>query len=163
MDLPQTQEMPQKIPISNLINEQQTMQAVSSESSDKEKNLNDWAEIELALLDPCVLPGTNGVTIEEFLGRIDLRHLPQRQHFHGARNERQIAVTNAFRHSWQGYKKFAWGHDNLKPISESAHDWFGLGLTIVDALDTMYIMGLDDGNKFFGFVYRIFIDFYVFD
>ncbi|KAL0279923.1 UNVERIFIED_CONTAM: hypothetical protein PYX00_001372 [Menopon gallinae] len=32
----------------------------------------------------------------------------------------------------------------LKPISKSYHDWFSLGLTIVDALDTMYIMNLAD-------------------
>ncbi|KAF5295497.1 hypothetical protein FQR65_LT10485 [Abscondita terminalis] len=56
--------------------------------------------------------------------------------------ERQLAVVEAFRHAWKGYKRFAWGHDHLKPISESYHDWFGLGLTIVDSLDTMYMMGL---------------------
>jgi len=55
-------------------------------------------------------------------------------------------VVAAFKHSWAGYKKYAWGHDNLKPISQYSHEWFGLGLTIVDSLDTMYIMGLDDGK-----------------
>lgn len=51
----------------------------------------------------------------------------------------------AFKHSWNGYKKYAWGHDNVKPISKKYHEWFGLGLTIVDSLDTMYIMGLNEG------------------
>lgn len=55
----------------------------------------------------------------------------------------------AFKHAWKGYKKFAWGHDHLKPLSESYHDWFGLGLTIVDALDTIYIMDLTKGNVYF--------------
>uniref|UniRef100_U5ETE3 alpha-1,2-Mannosidase n=1 Tax=Corethrella appendiculata TaxID=1370023 RepID=U5ETE3_9DIPT len=64
--------------------------------------------------------------------------------FKGPSNERQQAVVDAFKHSWKGYKEYAWGHDNLKPISMSYHDWFGLGLTIVDALDTMYIMDLQD-------------------
>lgn len=64
--------------------------------------------------------------------------------FSGPSNDRQRAVVDAFRHSWRGYKEFAWGHDNLKPISMGSHDWFGLGLTIVDALDTMYIMDLQD-------------------
>lgn len=59
-------------------------------------------------------------------------------------NERQAAVVGAMQHAWIGYKKFAWGHDNLKPISHNYHDWFGLGLTIVDGLDTLYIMGLMD-------------------
>ncbi|XP_017779795.1 PREDICTED: endoplasmic reticulum mannosyl-oligosaccharide 1,2-alpha-mannosidase [Nicrophorus vespilloides] len=56
--------------------------------------------------------------------------------------KRQEAVIDAFKHAWKGYKTYAWGHDHLKPISEGYHDWFGLGLSIVDSLDTIYIMGL---------------------
>lgn len=119
------------------------LKTTSSTSNNVE---DDRQAIEAAIQDPLSLPGTNGLTIEEFLGRIDLKHLPTKEHFHGARNEKQEAVVNAFRHSWKGYKKYAWGHDNLKPISETSHDWFGLGLTLIDSLDTMYIMGLEDGN-----------------
>uniref|UniRef100_A0AAY4CV04 alpha-1,2-Mannosidase n=1 Tax=Denticeps clupeoides TaxID=299321 RepID=A0AAY4CV04_9TELE len=54
------------------------------------------------------------------------------------------AVREAFRHAWSGYKQFAWGHDELKPLSKSYGDWFGLGLTIIDALDTMWILGLKE-------------------
>lgn len=57
----------------------------------------------------------------------------------------------AFRHAWKGYKKYAWGHDHLKPITGTFHDWFNLGLTIVDALDTIYIMGLKEGKAFNSF------------
>ncbi|MCP9257010.1 alpha-1,2-Mannosidase [Dirofilaria immitis] len=59
-------------------------------------------------------------------------------------NDKQIAVVNAFKHAWEGYKKYAWGHDHLKPVTKSYNDWFGLGLTIVDSLSTAIIMGLDD-------------------
>ncbi|XP_076854341.1 mannosidase, alpha, class 1B, member 1b isoform X3 [Brachyhypopomus gauderio] len=52
------------------------------------------------------------------------------------------AVREAFRHAWKGYKDFAWGHDELKPVSKSFSEWFGLGLTLIDALDTMWILGL---------------------
>uniref|UniRef100_A0A4W6EWZ5 alpha-1,2-Mannosidase n=1 Tax=Lates calcarifer TaxID=8187 RepID=A0A4W6EWZ5_LATCA len=38
----------------------------------------------------------------------------------------------------------AWGHDELKPISKSFGEWFGLGLTLIDSLDTMWIMGLKE-------------------
>ncbi|XP_055587361.1 endoplasmic reticulum mannosyl-oligosaccharide 1,2-alpha-mannosidase isoform X2 [Uranotaenia lowii] len=62
----------------------------------------------------------------------------------GPTNDRQRAVIEAFLHSWKGYKEYAWGHDNLKPISSSYSDWFGLGLTIVDSLDTLYIMDLQE-------------------
>uniref|UniRef100_A0A8C5QBG1 alpha-1,2-Mannosidase n=1 Tax=Leptobrachium leishanense TaxID=445787 RepID=A0A8C5QBG1_9ANUR len=58
--------------------------------------------------------------------------------------ERQEAVIEAFRHAWKGYKAFAWGHDELKPISKTYNEWFGLGLTLIDALDTMWIMGLKE-------------------
>ncbi|XP_040012119.1 mannosidase, alpha, class 1B, member 1b [Xiphias gladius] len=52
------------------------------------------------------------------------------------------AVREAFRHAWKGYKDFAWGHDELRPISKTYSEWFGLGLTLIDALDTMWILGL---------------------
>lgn len=62
---------------------------------------------------------------------------------------RQEAVREAFIHAWKGYKDFAWGHDELRPLSKSYSEWFGLGLTLIDALDTMWIMGLKEGNLCF--------------
>lgn len=61
--------------------------------------------------------------------------------------DRAEAVREAFRHAWKGYKAFAWGHDELKPISKTHSEWFGLGLTMIDALDTMWILGLKDGKS----------------
>nr|XP_034192089.1 endoplasmic reticulum mannosyl-oligosaccharide 1,2-alpha-mannosidase [Osmia lignaria] len=69
---------------------------------------------------------------------------PNPLRFNGPQNSRQRAVVAAFKHSWNGYKEYAWGHDNVKPISRKYHEWFGLGLTIVDSLDTLYIMGLNN-------------------
>ncbi|ODN06102.1 Endoplasmic reticulum mannosyl-oligosaccharide 1,2-alpha-mannosidase [Orchesella cincta] len=60
----------------------------------------------------------------------------------GPKNQRQQEVVNAFLHAWKGYKTFAWGQDHLRPISKTGQDWFGLALTLIDSLDTMYIMGL---------------------
>jgi len=53
-------------------------------------------------------------------------------------------VCQEFLHAWHGYKQYAWGHDELKPLSKSSHDWYGVSLymTPVDALDTMVLMGL---------------------
>ena len=59
--------------------------------------------------------------------------------------DRLEAVRDAFRHAWKGYKDHAWGHDELKPISKSFGEWFGLGLTLIDSLDTMWILGLKEG------------------
>jgi mannosidase alpha-like ER degradation enhancer 2 len=55
-------------------------------------------------------------------------------------------VRSEFLHAWNGYKKYAWGHDDLKPLSKTYHDWYAepLLMTPVDALDTMIIMGLKD-------------------
>lgn len=58
---------------------------------------------------------------------------------------RLVAVQEAFRHAWKGYKDFAWGHDELRPVSKSYSEWFGLGLTLIDALDTMWILNLKEG------------------
>lgn len=46
------------------------------------------------------------------------------------------------RWAWQGYKRYAWGHDELLPVSKTSSEWFRLGLTIVDALDTLVVMGM---------------------
>jgi hypothetical protein len=43
-----------------------------------------------------------------------------------------------------GYKKHAWGSDELLPLKQEGQDWFGLGLTIVDAIDSLYLMGLHE-------------------
>jgi hypothetical protein len=53
-------------------------------------------------------------------------------------------VKAAFIHAWNGYKKYAWGHDELKPLSKSYRDWYSssLYMTPVDAFDTMELMGL---------------------
>jgi mannosidase alpha-like ER degradation enhancer 2 len=52
-------------------------------------------------------------------------------------------VKNEFLHAWNGYKKHAWGHDDLNPLSKTPHDWYAqpLLMTPLDALDTMWLMG----------------------
>ena len=57
-------------------------------------------------------------------------------------NERQKKVVEAFKYAWEGYRKYAWGHDELRPVSKSYSEWFGIGLTIIDSLDTMLLMNL---------------------
>lgn len=52
-------------------------------------------------------------------------------------------VKAEFLHAWNGYKKYAWGHDDLKPLTKSYKDWYGqtLLMTPVDSLDTLYLLG----------------------
>ncbi len=53
-------------------------------------------------------------------------------------------VRAEFLHAWRGYVKYAWGHDDLRPLSKKAHDWYeqSLYMTPVDALDTLILMNL---------------------
>jgi len=57
------------------------------------------------------------------------------------------SVRTEFLHAWNAYRRYAWGHDALKPLSRQPHDWYGTSLlmTPVDAFDTMVLMGLDAG------------------
>lgn len=61
--------------------------------------------------------------------------------------EKQLEVVKAMRHAWKGYKAYAWGHDELRPISKTYSEWFLLGLTIVDSLDTLWLMNMMDEYK----------------
>ena len=62
--------------------------------------------------------------------------------------ERAEEVRGAMRHAWDGYRKYAWGMDEIMPKSKRGKDSFGsLGATIVDSLDTLWLMGLDDRFK----------------
>ncbi|MFI0453939.1 glycoside hydrolase family 47 protein [Actinomadura sp. 6N118] len=57
-------------------------------------------------------------------------------------------VRRELLHTWNAYKRLAWGHDHLLPVSGGHGEFFDdahpVGLTIVEALDTLYLMRLDD-------------------
>jgi len=56
-------------------------------------------------------------------------------------------VVATFKWAWHGYKQFAWGSDELLPVSKQRKEWHPcckLGLTIVDSLDTLLLMGLTE-------------------
>ena len=75
-------------------------------------------------------------------------------HTQGAPKDAEIAqkrdqVRDMMRHAWRGYKERAWTENEVRPISGRGHsaNIFGngkTGATIVDALDTLWIMGLTD-------------------
>jgi mannosyl-oligosaccharide alpha-1,2-mannosidase len=57
--------------------------------------------------------------------------------------ERAQAVKAAMQHAWRNYKDHAWGMDELKPRSGTGdNNWSGLGMTLVDSLDTLWLMGM---------------------
>ncbi|KAF2829414.1 alpha-mannosidase IC [Ophiobolus disseminans] len=57
---------------------------------------------------------------------------------------RQQAVKESFTRCWRSYKERAWTKDELAPISGGSRDTFGSwGATLVDSLDTLWIMGME--------------------
>lgn len=61
------------------------------------------------------------------------------------RLQRLAAVKSSFEHSWAGYKAHAWMQDELSPLDGgSAQAFGGWAATLVDTLDTLWIMGMKD-------------------
>ncbi|KAB2041056.1 hypothetical protein ES319_D02G123100v1 [Gossypium barbadense] len=59
--------------------------------------------------------------------------------------QRREKVKEAMVHAWSSYERYAWGNDELQPQSKDGVNSFGgLGATLIDSLDTLYIMGLDE-------------------
>ncbi|PGH34834.1 mannosyl-oligosaccharide alpha-1,2-mannosidase [[Emmonsia] crescens] len=58
---------------------------------------------------------------------------------------RQEAVKQTFIRAWKAYRRFAWMHDEVTPLTKGTSDTFGgWAATLVDSLDTLWIMGLKD-------------------
>ena len=81
------------------------------------------------------------------------RQLPRLQHNFATETEEQeqerlarlSAIKDAFVHSWEGYKHFAWKQDEIAPLSGLFRNPFGgWGASLVDAMGTLWIMGLKD-------------------
>ncbi|XP_031177562.1 mannosyl-oligosaccharide 1,2-alpha-mannosidase IA [Sander lucioperca] len=58
--------------------------------------------------------------------------------------DRRAKIKEMMKHAWGNYRRYAWGSNELRPISKQGHssNLFGSikGATIVDALDTLHIM-----------------------
>ena len=60
-------------------------------------------------------------------------------------DKKRRLVKEAAAHSWKGYEEHAWGTDELQPITQDGKESLGgIGATIVDSLDTLWLMGLTD-------------------
>jgi mannosidase alpha-like ER degradation enhancer 2 len=65
-------------------------------------------------------------------------------------------VKAEFTHAWKAYRQYAWGHDELRPLSRQPHDWYEepLLITQVDALDSLVLLGFkaeaDETREYIG-------------
>ncbi|EMD68827.1 hypothetical protein GGP41_008816 [Bipolaris sorokiniana] len=61
------------------------------------------------------------------------------------RETRREEVKKQFFKCWKNYRSHAWMHDEVRPISGGVSDHFGgWAATLIDALDTLYIMGFEE-------------------
>ncbi|XP_071782759.1 mannosyl-oligosaccharide 1,2-alpha-mannosidase IA isoform X2 [Centroberyx gerrardi] len=62
--------------------------------------------------------------------------------------ERRDKVKEMMKFAWDNYKRYAWGKNELRPLTRNGHigNMFGglRGASIIDSLDTLYIMGLTE-------------------
>lgn len=81
------------------------------------------------------------------------KSIPRIQHSFGSedmdvktkREGRLARVKAEMKHAWDGYVEFAFGHDELMPLTNDFKDPFaGWGATLVDAMDTLWIMDLKE-------------------
>lgn len=62
-----------------------------------------------------------------------------------ADHERLAAVKEAAQHAWKGYRDHGWGFDEVTPVTGHGKASFcNWGATLVDSLDTLWIMGMKD-------------------
>ncbi|KAL8289266.1 hypothetical protein RB600_004616 [Gaeumannomyces tritici] len=61
------------------------------------------------------------------------------------REGRLAQVKKEMQRAWNGYRKYAWGHDELEPVTKGFRDPFcGWAATLVDSMDTLWIMGMKE-------------------
>ncbi|XP_076868581.1 mannosyl-oligosaccharide 1,2-alpha-mannosidase IA isoform X2 [Brachyhypopomus gauderio] len=65
--------------------------------------------------------------------------------------QRRDKVREMMKFAWDNYRQYAWGKNELRPLTRNGHigNMFGglRGATIVDSLDTLYIMGLTEDYR----------------
>lgn len=63
----------------------------------------------------------------------------------GGNATRADAVKEAYQYAWNAYSEYAFGKDELLPLTKSyTNNWYGWGVTIVDGIDTAIVMNLTE-------------------
>ena len=85
------------------------------------------------------LPGT----VPEKLPQIQATFKTESSAAKRDRTSKLKIIRESFQHAWNGYKKYGLPHDEVRPLSKKSADPFmGWGATLVDTLDTLWIMDL---------------------
>ena len=69
----------------------------------------------------------------------------QRQKSDDLARLRRVYVKKAMRFAWAGYEQYAWGMDEILPISRrGTNNWGGFAVTMIDSLDTLWLMDMKE-------------------
>ena len=108
----------------------------------------DWSRHPLAYPPPepiARLPEGTPRALPAIQHAFELDTSPEGQAREAVLAERRQDVRQKFSKSWDGYRKHAWKYDELLPLSGYGKNTYGgYGATLVDSLDTLWIMGLKD-------------------
>lgn len=89
-----------------------------------------------------LLPKETPLDIPRIQHNLEKKETPEKNR---VREERLEEVRKTFAHTWEGYRQHAWLKDELSPISGGYKNPFGgWAATLVDSLDTLWIMGFQD-------------------
>ena len=114
----------------------------SSAASWPGKSSFDWSAVELRYPPDSQSPPP-GTTAPATLPRIQHKFGFESSSAAKIRVSRRQEVKKVFEKCWASYKREAWLKDDLMPISGGHKDQFsGWAATLVDSLDTLWIMGL---------------------
>ncbi|KAJ1974570.1 hypothetical protein H4R35_003552 [Dimargaris xerosporica] len=59
--------------------------------------------------------------------------------------QRAEYIRGAVRHAWKGYATVAFGADEVLPVTNTSHShWGGYGVSLIDALDTLWFLGFKE-------------------
>ncbi|KAK2608480.1 hypothetical protein QQS21_002942 [Conoideocrella luteorostrata] len=106
------------------------------------KSSFDWAQVRMAHMPPAKL-ATMPKGRKTKLPPVQHSFAPESHSDAIVRQSRRDQVRRIFMDDWQNYRQYAWGRDALNPMSGTAKDQFsGWAATLVDSLDTLWIMGL---------------------
>ncbi|QSZ32141.1 hypothetical protein DSL72_001711 [Monilinia vaccinii-corymbosi] len=105
-----------------------------------------WSEV------PHSFPITDFISIPKNpttpIPRIQHHFKEETQAEKSVRLARLEAVKGNFTHAWKGYSSHAWLKDEVKPLSGGSGDPFGgWAASLVDTLDTLWIMGMHSEFK----------------
>lgn len=69
---------------------------------------------------------------------------PESSEARTTRLERRGAIRASLKHTWESYKTYAWTKDELSPVEAGSRTTFGgWAATLIDSLDTLWIMGME--------------------